>query len=166
MMRSVLLSTATALFLPISGWAQPKPVTVLNVTNGQQLLIEIDGQGRALRLACLQAPRPSQEPWSTRATTVMQRLVKRGDRGLFDLRARDVYGRLVGRLLMNGRDLGAELVKGGAVFAWNGFLGRCDDLDYSALESVAQRKRIGVWSLPGGVQRPWDAMEASGGGEP
>ena len=88
------------------------------------------------------------------------------DRGLFDLRARDVYGRLVGRFLMKGRDVGAELVKGGAVFAWNGFLGRCDDLDYGALEAVAQRKRFGVWSLPGGVQRPWDAMEAAGGGEP
>ena len=40
---------------------------VLSIHNGQQLLIEVNGQGRTLRLACLQAPRSQQRPWSTRA---------------------------------------------------------------------------------------------------
>ena len=30
---------------------------VLSIHNGQQLLIDVNGQGRTLRLACLQAPR-------------------------------------------------------------------------------------------------------------
>ncbi len=36
-----------------------QPVQVLTIHNGQQLLIDGNGQGRTLRLACLQAPRPS-----------------------------------------------------------------------------------------------------------
>ncbi|CRY91650.1 conserved hypothetical protein [Synechococcus sp. WH 8103] len=60
---------------------------------------------------------------------VIQKLVRPGDVGDFELRARDVYGRLVGRFVINGQDLGAELVRRGAVFSWDGFLGRCDDLD-------------------------------------
>ena len=85
---------------------------------------------------------------------------------MFDLRGRDVYGRLVGRLLVKGQDVGAGLVAQGAVFAWDGFLGQCDDLNYADLEAVAQRNRLGVWSLDGGLRRPWDEMEALGGGEP
>ena len=96
----------------------------------------------------------------------MNSLVKRGESGTFDLRGRDVYGRLVGRLLINGRDIGASLVQRGAVFAWDGSLGQCGQLNYSQFEDFAQRQRLGVWSVNGGLRRPWDEMEALGGGEP
>ena len=165
-MRWFLLPVVAAVALPVDSSAELTPVKVLRVTNGQQVLIEIDGQGRALRLACLQAPRPSQQPWDQRAASAMNSLVKRGASGRFDLRGRDVYGRLVGRLLINGRDVGASLVQRGAVFAWDGSLGQCDQLNYAEFEAFAQQKRLGVWSVKGGLRRPWDEMEALGGGEP
>ena len=101
-----------------------------------------------------------------RELLAMNSLVKRGASGTFDLRGRDVYGRLVGRLLINGRDVGASLVQRGAVFAWDGSLGQCDQLDYAEFETSAQWKRFGVWSVNGGLRRPLDEMEALGGGEP
>ena len=165
-MRWFLVAVVAAVALPVDSSAELTPVKVLRVTNGQQVLIEIDGQERPLRLACLQAPRPSQQPWDKRASSAMNSLVKRGASGTFDLRGRDVYGRLVGRLLINGRDVGASLVQLGAVFAWDGSLGQCDQLNYAELETSAQRKRLGVWSVNGGLRRPWDEMEALGGGEP
>ena len=100
-MKGSVLITLVALLLPGSASAQ-QSVEVLSVINGQQLLIELDGDGRSLRLACLQAPRPSQQPWADQAAAALNRLVQRGDRGSFDLRARDVYGRLVGRLEVGG----------------------------------------------------------------
>ena len=166
LMRWFLLPLMVAVALPLDSSAELTPVKVLRVTNGQEVLIEIDGQGRALRLACLQAPRPSQQPWDKRASSAMHSLVKRGASGRFDLRGRDVYGRLVGRLLINGRDVGASLVQLGAVFAWDGSLGQCDQLNYVEFEAFAQRKRLGVWSVNGGLRRPWDEMEALEGGEP
>ena len=68
--------------------------------------------------------------------------VKRGDQASFDLRSRNLYRRLVGRLFVNGKDLGAQLVRQGSVMAWDGFVGRCDDLDYSEFKEMAMG-----WSL-------------------
>jgi len=155
-----------AVLLPLSSRAELKAVRVLSVSNAQQLLVELDGQGRAVRLSCLQAPRRSQTPWSERASAAMSALVQRGDHALFELRSRDVYGRLVGRLLIDGEDLGAVLIRQGAVFAWDGFLGRCDDLGYSALEQEAASRRLGVWGAKPPLDRPWDVMERNGGSEP
>ncbi|MEC8442097.1 MAG: hypothetical protein VXZ59_07255 [Cyanobacteriota bacterium] len=96
----------------------------------------------------------------------MASLVPRGAKGTLELRSRDLYGRLVRRWLVNGRDIGADLNRQGAVFAWDGFLGHCDDLNYSAIEAHARFKQYGLWSVQGGPTRPWDMMEASGEGEP
>ena len=50
--------------------------------------------------------------------------------------------------------------------AWDGFVGRCDDLDYSELEEMAKDERLGFWSASPPLESPWDVMEAAGGGEP
>ena len=165
-MNRIAAALLMVLALPLSIRAELKPVRVLSISNAQQLLVEMDGQGRAVRLACLQAPRRSQTPWSTRASVAINALVKVGDPALFELRSRDVYGRLVGRLLVDGEDLGAVLIRQGAVVAWDGFLGRCDDLDYSALEQEAASAARGVWSAQPPLDRPWNVMERNGDGEP
>ena len=165
-MKRIAAALLMALALPLSSRAELQPVRVLSISNAQQLLVELDGQGRAVRLACLQAPRRSQTPWSMRASGSINALVKVGDQALFELRSRDVYGRLVGRLLIDGEDLGAALIRQGAVFAWDGSLGRCDDLNYSILETEAVSAELGVWSAQTPLERPWDVMEREGDGEP
>ena len=165
-MKRIAAALLMALALPLASRAELQPVRVLSIRNAQQLLVELDGQARAVRLACLQAPRRSQTPWSTRASVAINALVKVGDQALFELRSRDVYGRLVGRLLIDGEDLGSALIRQGAVFAWDGSLGRCDDLNYSILETEAVSAELGVWSAQTPLERPWDVMEREGGGEP
>ena len=165
-MKRIAGALLLALTLPLSSRAELQPVRVLSISNGQQLLIELEGQGRAVRLACLQAPRRSQSPWSSRALVAIKALVKVGDPALFELRSRDVYGRLVGRLLIDGEDLGGALIRQGAVVAWDGFLGRCDDLDYSALERKAASAELGIWAADPPLEHPWDVMEREGDGEP
>ena len=165
-MNRIAAALLIALALPLSSRAELQPVRVLSISNAQQLLVEIDGQGRAVRLACLQAPRRSQRPWSTRASVAIKSLVNVGDPALFELRSRDVYGRLVGRLVIEGEDLGAALIRQGAVLSWDGFLGRCDDLNYSALEREAASAELGVWSAQPPLERPWDVMEREADGEP
>ena len=165
-MRWSVLASIVLLSLPLAGHANPQPVKVVSISNGQQLLIEYDGEGRALRLACLQAPRQRQQPWANQAKFALQSLVSPGQSAMFELRARDIYGRLVGRLLVDGEDIGAELVSQGRVFFWNGFVGRCDDLDYNVRSARAEQDRLGIWSVQGGLQRPWDLMESSQDGAP
>ena len=162
-MRSPLAAVLLIAACPTLVHADTKPVTVLSITDAQQVLVELEGMGRSVRLACLQAPRSSQLPWAARSLATMRALIERGDRAQFELRSRDVYGRLVGRLLIDGKDLGGELVRRGAVFAWDGYLGRCDDLRYDRLEQKARSEAIGVWSASPPLQRPWNVMETKGG---
>ena len=48
LVRWVLGSLLAAVVLPVDSPAELTPVKVLSVTNGQQVLIEIDAKGRAL----------------------------------------------------------------------------------------------------------------------
>ena len=146
--------------------ADPHPrqeVTVLTVNNGQEVLVELDGEGRAVRLACIQAPLAEQRPWAQKATDQLRRSLQPGNRVVLELRARDVYGRVVARLIKAGADVATPLLKQGAVFAYDGYLGQCNDLDYPRFEREAKAAQRGVWSVQGGVERPWNLIEASGG---
>ena len=154
-MRALFLGLFYGLFFQAGGLAQSpgftrQPVEVLSLHNGQQLLIELNGQGRTLRLAA----------------QALSEVVQPGAQAEFELRARDVYGRLVGRLILQGRDVGADLIRRGAVFAWDGFVGRCDDLDYVQLELEARESRSGVWSSAEALASPWDVMETDGAQAP
>ena len=155
--------------------AEPPPqdtVRVLAVSNGQEVLVEQNGQGRAVRLSCLQAPRPEQEPWATRATEALKTQLPEGSTVVLELRARDVYGRMVGRLLStqggdttrsnatNSIDISEALIRQGHVFVHDGYLGRCNDLPYRRLEAEAKTDRLGIWRETGGIPRPWDLQEA------
>ena len=116
-------------------------VTVLKVNNGQEVLVEINGEGRAVRLACIQAPLHQQQPWSQQAETTLSKALPQGSVVQMELRARDVYGRVVARLLKEKMDIAAPLINKGQVFAYDGYLGRCDDLNYQKLEHEAQGRK-------------------------
>lgn len=155
--------------------AEPQPrqaVRLLRVNNGQEVLVEMNGEGRSVRLSCLQAPRPSQQPWAEQATVALQKQLPEGSALIFELRARDVYGRQVGRLLLTGADgrsgvdVAERMIRDGKVFAYDGYLGRCDDLSYTRWEQEARQRRQGIWKQPGGLTRPWDVRDGQGDNPP
>ncbi len=164
--RNVLFGLLMAAAFPIALAAQPshpsQKVTVLKVNNGQEVLVEINGEGRAVRLACIQAPLEQQQPWANQARTSLSNALPQGSVVEMELRARDVYGRVVARLLKEKIDIASPLISRGHVFAYDGYLGRCDDLNYPRLERQAQRSKAGLWAVEGGLSRPWDLIEASG----
>ena len=131
-------------------------VTVLKVNNGQEVLVDINGEGRAVRLACIQAPLQQQQPWSALAKPALSKALPQGSAVQMELRARDVYGRVVARLLKGKTDIASPLISSGQVFAYDGYLGRCDDLNYQNLQSEAQQRKEGLWAVQGGITRPWD----------
>lgn len=161
--KAVILGSAL-LSSPVMADPHPRrDVTVLTVNNGQEILVDLQGEGRAVRLACIQAPLAEQKPWAERATAQLRRSLQPGSVVGLELRARDVYGRIVARLLRNGADVAAPLLQQGAVFAYDGYLGQCNDLDYDRFERSAKAAQRGVWSVQGGIERPWNLIEASGG---
>ena len=88
-MRYILVALMATILGLMAGHTQQRPVKVISITNGQQLLVQVEAHGRAVRLACLQAPRFRQEPWAEFAQSVLESHVKRGDQAKFEHRSRD-----------------------------------------------------------------------------
>lgn len=65
---------------------------------------------------------------------------------------RDQYGRLIGRVIVNGRDLSLELARAG--MAWH-FVRYSSDKALAAAESQARAAKRGLWADPSPVP-PWD----------
>jgi endonuclease YncB( thermonuclease family) len=59
-------------------------------------------------------------------------------------------------MFRNGQNVNLAMVSSGQAFAYQKYLAACDGFAYLAAEAAAQRQRIGVWAVPGGIQRPWD----------
>jgi hypothetical protein len=68
----------------------------------------------------------------------------------------DKYGRTVAEVFRGGQNTNLAMVSSGQAFAYRKYLSACDGSAYLGAEAAAQRKRVGVWAVPGGIQRPWD----------
>jgi hypothetical protein len=68
----------------------------------------------------------------------------------------DKYGRTVAEVFRGGQNTNLAMVSSGQAFAYRKYLAACDGSAYLGAEAAAQRKRVGVWAVPGGIQRPWD----------
>src|SRR4030095_1096225 len=64
----------------------------------------------------------------------------------------DEYGRLIARVVVDGKDVSEELLKAG--LAWH-FKKYNHDQDLAELERKASEDRIGLWSLSNPIA-PWD----------
>ena len=141
-----------------------RPGRVLSVRNGQELRVLIAGTDlpRRVRLACLQAPRPGQLPWAQTAQRRLRALLPVGSEVSLELRGRDVFNREVALVRRNGRVVALPLLEEGAVFFFDGLPGGCNNLNYRAVEGLARRRALGIWSVPGGIERPWSWVEREG----
>ncbi len=162
--RAIVFGMLLLTLLPRTTTAEPtfhptQRVKVIKVNNGQEVLVELEGQGRAVRLACVQAPLTQQQPWAKQAKDSLYRSLPQGTVVVMELRGRDVYGRIVARLINDGSDVAEPLVADGSIFAYDGYVGRCDDLPYRSLERQAKDRKSGLWAVQGGVERPWDVIE-------
>jgi len=76
----------------------------------------------------------------------------------------DRYGRSVAEVLKGGTNINQTLVRFGDAFVYWQYISGCDRQTYSRLENDARLKGVGVWSVPGGIQRPWDYRRVRRGG--
>jgi endonuclease YncB( thermonuclease family) len=143
-----------ALFLLMAGPAGA--ATVLSVGDGDTLRVVDAGKRLTIRLACIDAPEMAQPPYGAAARQRLQELAPVGSAVSLRVVKNDRYGRTVAEVLRNGRSVDLALVRSGAAFAYRRYLSECDQAAYLGAEATAQRQRLGVWAVPGGIQRPWD----------
>lgn len=123
---------------------------VVDVTDGDTLLVERNGREVKVRLAEVDAPETGQ-PWAIEARRALASLV--ADRRVrVEETDRDRYGRSVARVRVGGRDVAEQLVRAGHVWHYRAY---SDSVRLAALEAQARAERTGLWSARRPIS-PWD----------
>ena len=143
-----------ALLLLLAGPAGA--ATVLSVGDGDTMRVSDGGRRLTIRMACIDAPETAQRPYGAASRQRLQELAPVGSVVTLRPQTTDRYGRTVAEVFASGRNVNLSMVSSGAAFAYRKYLSGCDRAAYLRAEAAAQRQRIGVWAVPGGIQRPWD----------
>jgi len=130
--------------------------SVLSVGDGDTITITNGAQKTKVRLACIDAPETSQATYGMESRQALQKLLPIGSEVTVRTKATDRYGRTVGEILKGSTNINQQQVASGNSFVYWQYIKGCDRQTYSNLENDARLKKLGVWSVPGGIQRPWD----------
>ena len=160
--------TALALALGLLVNVQAKSAEVLSVGDGDTITVTKRGDRIKVRLACIDSPETSQRPYGVRSRNALKAMLPIGTSVTLKTKAKDRYGRTVAEIYEGGRNLNQALVGQGQAFVYWQYIQGCDRGAYWRLEQDAKLKRLGVWSVPGGIQKPWDYRKSrnSGGSPP
>ena len=142
----LLLSTACA---------RASPLQVMAIVDGDTVHLRDHGQRLTVRLACIDAPETSQTPWGPAARRQLQRLLPLGQSVTVRGMARDRYGREIAELFSAGQNVNQALVASGQAFVYWAYIKACDRQTYGRLETQARLHSLGIWSMSGGITRPW-----------
>ena len=148
--------------LPVA--APVHAASVLSIGDGDTITITNGSQKTKVRLACIDAPETSKSPYGMESRKTLQGLLPIGSQVTVRTKATDRYGRSVSEVLRGAININQSLVGSGNAFVYWQYISGCDRQTYSRLESDARLKRLGVWSVPNGIQRPWDYRRSRQGG--
>ncbi len=130
--------------------------SLLSIGDGDSITLREGSQRIKVRLACIDAPETSQSPYGMESRRALQGLLPIGSEVTLKTKAVDRYGRSVAEVIKGGININQTMVRSGDAFVYLQYISGCDRQTYSRLENDARLKGTGVWSVPGGIQRPWD----------
>ncbi len=148
-MRATLL--LILLLVPLALFADTIHVgKVIKIADGDTLTILVDSQQRKIRLSDIDTPERKQ-PFGTRAKQALSELAFGKQARVVEVTV-DRYGRIVGRVYVDGLDVNAVLVRGGYAWVYRKYSNDADLLD---LEAQAKQKGLGLWADPNPIP-PWE----------
>jgi endonuclease YncB( thermonuclease family) len=130
---------------------------VVRVVDGDTVTVLVGGGVQhTVRLAGIDAPEKAQR-YGDRAKRLLSDLVFGAEVDV-EYEKRDRYGRIVGKVVRNGRDASLSLIEAG--YAWHfkryaAEQSKTDRATYANAEDVARRARRGLWSEPTPLP-PWE----------
>ena len=130
--------------------------TVLSIGDGDTITVTEGTRQVKVRLACIDAPETSQPPYGMEARKTLRGLLPIGSQVTLRTKATDRYGRSIAEVLKGSTNINQSLVGSGIAFVYWQYINGCDRQTYSRLENDARLKGVGVWGVPGGIQRPWE----------
>lgn len=123
---------------------------VVEVADGDTLTIRVAEDDYRIRLYEIDTPENGQ-PWARQAKNALSRKISQQDVTV-EVITTDQYGRLVGKIWLDNRDIGREMVAEGHAWAFRPTL---DDRSLLRAEANAKATGIGLWSKPNPIP-PWE----------
>jgi len=136
------------------------PCNVVKVTDGDTVHVLDQSKARhKIRLGGIDAPERKQA-FGKKSTKNLAGYVA-GKNIEVEYNKRDRYGRIIGKLLKDGKDINLQQVKDGYAWHYKYYQkeqSKLDQILYSSAEIEARNKRIGLWSVP--AIPPWEYRRA------
>ena len=119
---------------------------VVSITDGDTFKVLRKGKVETIRIACIDSPEMSEDPWGQKAKDALTGMLKIGSKVKLMVHDIDRYGRTVaednkGR----GRNIGLALVKKGYAEVYDEYAYQCEKDKLIKFERKAQRKGRGMW---------------------
>lgn len=135
--------------------------TVVAISDGDTLtVLDAFRRQHRVRLAAIDAPERHQA-FGTRSRESLSAMAFRKD-VVVDFHKADKYGRILGRVLVAGQDVGLAQIRAGRAWHYLAYAKEQTPLNriaYSEAESEARGLRLGLWSVPN-PQPPWEFRHA------
>jgi endonuclease YncB( thermonuclease family) len=146
--HSLLVAATRAIALAAALFGTPAAAIdllgkVVGVLDGDTLTVLVERRAVKVRLAEIDTPEKGQ-PYGSAARQALSDLVF-GKVATVHGQTRDRYGRTVGRVYVDGRDVNAELVRAGHAWVYRKYT---TDRSLYALEAEAKAAGRGLWALP------------------
>jgi endonuclease YncB( thermonuclease family) len=136
------------------------PCKVVKVTDGDTVHVLDQARERhKIRLGGIDAPEKKQA-FGRKSTKNLANYIA-GQNIEVEYDKRDRYGRIVGKLLKDGKDINLQQVKDGYAWHYKHYQKeqlKLDQVLYGSAEMDARKKRVGLWSVP--AVAPWDYRRA------
>ena len=126
--------------------------TVSSVYDGDTMRVKCDGELMKVRLHCIDTPEMGQRPWGKESRDYLRVLAPRGSSVQIKGHKKDRYGRLIGEVFRDEKNLNLAMVREGQAAVYVKY---CKDEQYFESETGAKKVGSGIWSKPGEHQRPW-----------
>ncbi len=139
---------------------QAHAAEVVSIGDGDTLTVRESSEKIKVRLACIDAPLSAQSVLRKAARQAVTALRPVSSDVTLRSKATDRYGRTVAEVIRTGSNINQSLVESGNAFVYWQYIKGCDRQTYSRLETYARMRGIGVWSVPGGIQRPWNYRQS------
>jgi endonuclease YncB( thermonuclease family) len=157
--KQLIKAALLATLLCLSATAQPQTITgkVVGVSDGDTITV-LDGQKRQhkVRLNGIDAPESSQD-FGSRAKQSLSDLVF-GKTVTVTSRKKDKYGRTLGMVTLNGKDINQEQINRGMAWFYRAYQAELPTnvtAVYGLTETRARQEKRGLWIDPSPTP-PWD----------
>jgi endonuclease YncB( thermonuclease family) len=134
---------------------------VVGITDGDTIVVlDSNDQFHDIRLKGIDAPELRQAFGET-SRAYLARLLA-GKEVTIEWQKRDRYGRVVGKVTLDGRDICLEQIKAGLAWHYKKFENEQSETDqnlYAAAEQYTRSQKLGLWSESAQIS-PWDFRAA------